>query len=93
MFPQKRRVSEERILTSKQIALQGMKDAYAAEQNAAASETNVEELLKEISVCCEFHFQLMVCFVTEFSAWNSLYLACCFFSFFSKQKLRYRGRN
>nr|XP_009400681.1 PREDICTED: structural maintenance of chromosomes protein 6B-like [Musa acuminata subsp. malaccensis] len=45
----KRRVSEERILTSKQIALQGMKDAYAAEQNAAASETNVEELLKEIS--------------------------------------------
>ncbi|WOL06207.1 structural maintenance of chromosomes protein 6B-like [Canna indica] len=44
----KRRLNEDRILTSKQIRLQGMKDAYAAEQNAG-SEPNVDELFKEIS--------------------------------------------
>ncbi|XP_074567788.1 structural maintenance of chromosomes protein 6B-like [Curcuma longa] len=44
----KLRVSEERKLTSKQIALSAMKDAYAAEQNAS-SEPNAEELTTEIS--------------------------------------------
>ncbi|KAG6528203.1 hypothetical protein ZIOFF_010354 [Zingiber officinale] len=44
----KLRVSEERKLTSKQIALSAMKDAYAAEQNAS-SEPNAEEFTSEIS--------------------------------------------
>lgn len=52
---QKLRVSEERKLTSKQIALSAMKDSYAAEQNAS-SEPNAEELTSEISVSFKLLF-------------------------------------